>query len=141
MFCACERACTALNSVDNEVLHRLYGLLVSKSESDFGMQTLFSNYAQHIGLKGDMFSIMRRLLTLTQEELSAKLESTEFMNFIRTLESKKLSSEMRGLLRSILQLIGLSKPESGLTVVLSNELPLAFDQVSLSYTCLYILLI
>ena len=135
MFCACESACTGLNSVDDEDLHRLYGLLVSKSESDYGMQTLFSNFAQHIGLKGDMFSIMRQLLTLTDDELSAKLESTEFMTFIRNLESKKLSSEMRGLLRSILQVIGLPKPESGLTVVYSNELPLAFEQVSLSYTC------
>jgi hypothetical protein len=136
MFCACESACTALNSVDDEVLHRLYGLLVSKSESDFGMQTLFSNYAQHIGLKGDMFSIMRQLLTLTEDELLAKLESTEFTTFIRTLESKKLSSQLAGLLRTILQVIGLSRPESGSTVtVWSNELPFACNQVSLSHIC------
>jgi len=135
MFCACESACTALGSDDDEVLHRLYGLLVSKSESDFGMQTLFSNYAQHIGLKGDLFSIMRQLLTLTDDELSAKLESTEFTAFISSLESKKLSPQLRGLLRSILRVIGLSRPESGMTKLFSNELPLAYNQVSLSHIC------
>ena len=135
MFCACESACTALALVDDEVLHRLYELLVSKSESDFGMQTLFSNNAQHIALRGDMFGIMRQLLTLTDDELSAKLESTEFTAFISTLESKKLSPQLRGLLRSILQVIGLSRPESGMTKLFSNELPLAYNQVSLSHIC------
>jgi len=94
----------ARDSLDSESVHRLLPLLVPRGLS---LDTLFAAHEPALAglsLRGDLIAKLTKLMSASENDLTMKLKSLEFENFMLELRKLKLSELERRLFYSILEL-------------------------------------